>query len=165
MPLHEAIVSQEDREFITSLGNWAGDAVWEPNPIPTPYGFAVFHMNPGDTDKEIELDFPNVIINKGSIHRFILQLSTNAPPFNMTITGEITDGIHTFTGSQIITPPPYFTYLDFNADIPWNFIKAQSKITIRVEKDVTAQEGIMYTTLYTCTYKTKIDYLPIMGTG
>jgi hypothetical protein len=163
MSMHESIISQEDREFNTSMGNWTGDALWEPGPIPQPYGYAVFHMNPGDTQKESYLEYPFVKINHGTIHRFILQLFTNEPPFDMTITVEITDGVYTFSGFQIITPPPYFTYVDFYADVPTDFKTDQSKIIVRVEKNVTAEEGIMYTTFYTCTYETRIDYLPLMG--
>jgi len=166
MKPYQTIISKNDREFNTSLGDWTGDAIWEPDDPPLPYGFAVFHMEPGDESKEISLEYPHLKIKPGQTHQFILQLYTNAPTFNMTIKGEITDTVYTFDGSQIITPEPYFTYLDFNADIPIDFIKAQSKLTIRVEKDVTTEEGIIYTTFYTCTYDPgKIQHLTLMGVG
>jgi len=163
---HQTIIEQINREFNTSMGNWVGDAIWEPNPIPTPYGFAVFHMEPGDTTKEILLEYPHVKIEPGQTHRFMLTLFTNSPSFDMTISAEITDGVYAFDGSQIVTPPPYITSLDFSFDAPTDFIKTQSKMTVRVEKDMTTEEGIMYTNFYTCTYETgKPQYLPLMGVG
>lgn len=160
----ETIIDIEDREFAASLGNWTGDAVWEPNPIPTPYGYAVFHMEIGDTSKETNLTYPNVKIKPGQTHRFILQILTNDPAFDMTISAEITDGVYTFSGSQVVTPPPYFTYLDFSFDAPLDFNQAASEITVRVEQDVQTEEGIMYTTFYTCTWESeKVDHLSLMG--
>ena len=167
MPSIQTIIDQEDRGFPASLGHWAGDAIWEPNPTPTPYGFAVFHMEPGDTTKEILLEYPNLKIEPGKNHRFVLTLFTNEPDFNMTISAEITDGNYTFPGSQIVTPPPYITSLDFSFDAPSDFIKEQSKITVRVNQEIQTEEGIMYTTFYTCTWETiaKPQYLPLMGVG
>ena len=58
MPDKELIISIEDREFTTGLGNWTGECTWDPGPVLGRLGVLHVQVPAGVTTKNFQLAYP-----------------------------------------------------------------------------------------------------------
>lgn len=166
MPAYESIISQEDREFNSSLGNWTGDALWNPGPVHLYFGLMEFICEPFGPDKIELLTFPNVKLPK--ITQFILDIFTGKDltlDGNPRLTLVLNDGAgHSIPLTPIIEPIYSFQHTYYTFVTPKEWTQAGTKIIITASFP-DAAEGSEFVKSISITYQTKIDYLPIMGTG
>lgn len=167
MPKNQAIVDEEDREFNTSLGNWTGDAVWEWYVPATGYGVASLIMAAGETDKEMQLEYP--ALQPGANYTQRLRIQANVIPKGPTITlgWQLTDGVHTFSGAEDVIYYPNPSEIEAYIDLPADFNPESALFTISAHMEEQEEEHKLAIPYVSMTWETvaKVQYLPIMGVG
>lgn len=167
MPTIECINPLENREFTASLGNWAGDAAWNPGPVQTYNGLMEFVCEPFGANKAESLSFRNINIpkNKNLLLGILtgLDLIIWGVPFFTVV---IKDGIGTvFNLLPAIIPitPFQYTYYTFTTPSQWNRQTGSILITAHFPD---AAEGSVFIKNVSLIYQSlKAQYLPIIGIG
>lgn len=165
--LIEGIVSQEDRELTSSLGNWTGDAVWDPGPVFTYTGLMKFSLVPYGPNKTVSLGYPNLKIqrNREPVFQMITgkELIVNGYPY---FTFLVTDGLGTnLVYDTPYYPDPYWQGFSWSFTTPpsWNEKTGSIKITLHMPD---AAEGAVYIDWFSFPYLSKKpQYLPFVGIG
>jgi len=167
MPEGQAIIDQEDREFITSLGNWTGDAIWNPGPLFGYEGLMEFVCDPGGPNKTEQLIYPNVIIPKSADSLFAVNSGKiltvfGDPEISITLDDQNGNVINLL---PILKPGYLFAGMNWNFITPTYWKRNGSRITITASFP-DAAEGSMYLKFFSIIWVTqKIQYLPILGVG
>jgi hypothetical protein len=163
--LHQAIIEEIDRRFTTSLGNWTGDAVWIYADTGLTNGVAALNLDPNQTEKSMTLAYPHIVVKPGKQHRLAIRANTKNPGPNITLKWNLTDGIYSHQGEQLITWSLTPTDVDQYIEIQSHFDKTTANLIITASKEVTILGGALYTKWYSLTYETaeKTDHLPLMG--
>ena len=167
----ERIIAEEDRLFLTSLGNWAGDAVFYP--IAPPINVALFTFAPNGSGKET-LSYPAVLIEPNGGGTFKMFFSTGGPigpPNSLTLTLTVGDGNYSFVG--VFEGPPYTWAwpVEFYFDTPpdWNRNNAYVEIRIDVICPNVSNVWFFHPSLVEEWYPPpppkKPQYLPLVGIG
>lgn len=165
MSLHETIIDQEDREFITTIDHWTGDAIWEPAGDGFAGGVASLYLQEHEDTKSMSLAYPHIQPKKGHTHR--LYGGAGSAPFGKTITliWTLTDGIQTFTDQILVIASATPTPIDFNIDVPQDFKEDQAKLTITAYEDAPDNNDALFIDRLSLTWESKIDYFPILVIG
>ena len=165
----QSIVSENDRELTTGLGNWAGDATWEAGPILGREGVMRFQILAGPASKAESLQHPHVKMPAGE--SFLLTAMSVAIPFNATQYMSLKITIE--DGTTIIGPlePAGYAQADWNVwnvqfSTPAGWVEANGKLTLTTNNPY-ATERNLYLDHFSLSYEVpaKIQYLPLMGVG
>lgn len=168
MVLIESITPEENRYLDTSLGDWAGDPVWEPGPIHGYYGLMNFVCQPFGPNKIASLTYPHFNLPKNKTCYFDAiagkDLTVWGFPYLAIV---ITDG----QGVDIPLLPVFYPIVawshcayTFTTPPEWNQPTGTILITVY---NPDAAEGSVYLDMFSLQYErpTKIQYLPIIGVG
>lgn len=163
--MYEGITPIENRDFISSTGDWTGDATWDAGPIKGRVGLLKFTKPVGITDITASLSYPYVkpLPNKRqAITAYLIrQLGISCPyPFWLSIT----DGIYTYSSWVPPMPPDdTWTALSIDQTFPTDWIVANTVLSIKAQggADVDLTMWWDHFSLYPIT--TKLDNLPLMG--
>lgn len=165
MAYKECIVSAEDREFTSSLGNWTGDAIWNPGPVHLLLGLMEFVCEPSGPDKVEQLVYPNIKLPKDT--HFYLDILTGK---DLTVDGlptlalTLDDGAgNTIDLTPIIEPIYAFQHTYYEFDTPAEWVKAGSTIIVTASFPDDA-EGSEFIKFISIIYEIlKVDHMPLMG--
>ena len=162
----ELIVSKEDREFNTSIGNWQGDIEWNPGPVCRESGLCQINVPMATPGKKAQLSYPHVVIPRGKEIAFVI-LNVHAP---LTNQGElfyltITDGNYSYTSPlqiQAISCTPVWKGILYTTPNDWDKTKSQIIVTAY---SYPANDMVLLFSEVSAYYTptAKADHLPLMG--
>ena len=162
--MYEGIQPIENREFISSIGNWAGDITWDPGPIGGRTGLIKYTKPAGITYVEARLAYPYVKPRRGKPNTYSLYFYY---PLGQSAGGytylTITDGIYTYNKPPFIQAiMNQWVALGHSIDIPTDWTVENTQIKFKLS----GSPGAAYiyyadqATLYTIGRK---HHLTVMG--
>lgn len=162
----EGIISPENREFIGSLGNWTGDATWDPGPIGGWTGLARFNIGLYPEIKTMQLSYPNINTPKNKDVHIVIY--TNWPTGSESINRRlrITDGVYTF-----IRPWDYQEFpedwlaVGLTATLPPDWNKNNATMFLDIQNNSPTNPTVAYADRASLNWHSPPQYLPIMGVG
>lgn len=164
--MSEGIISEEDREFVSSLGHWTGDATWDPGPIGGWSGLALFSIGIYPDIKSIQLSSPNVSTPTNKQVGFVIYTHFPSPVLEINRRLTITDGAYSF-----VRPWSYQTFPDewlavgLAATLPSDWDKFNVSISLEIQMAVLGFPGIAYADRSSLIWAAAKQYLPILGIG
>ena len=164
----ELIVSEEDRKFNSSIGNWTGDIEWNPGPVCQENGLCQINVPSATPGKKAQLSYPNVVIPPGKEIYFGI-LNVHAPLTNQSglFYLTITDGNYTYTSPLLIQGidcTPIWEAILYTTPGDWD--KTQSQIIVTAEPYPANDMVLLFGEASAYWWPpAKPDYLPLMGVG
>src|SRR3972149_974390 len=165
MPTHEAIIAEIDRDFFDSIGNWAGDAVWEFGPVWFVNRMAALSLPPGINQKQMSLSYPHLKVGPGASNFLAYIAAAGEQLLPVTLTWQLTDGTHIFNGQHLLEPVNGWTPLQEVIDLPGNFKRALAVLSFTVDEQDHPATDLMALRNLTLYHVTKVSYLPMTGVG
>ena len=163
--MSEGIISQEDREFTSSLGNWTGDATWEPGPIGGYSGVAKLESaNWGDV-KTMSLSYPYLATPKGKGIAIAIATYKTAPEGIPRARIRITDGVYSYTRAWLnLTIDSIWFTLRYSPSLPVDWNKLNAILSIDFESGALTVASHVYLDLATLSWvSAKPQYLTVVG--
>jgi len=163
----DAIIDEEDREFVSTVGHWTGDMVWQEYVPPLGFGVARFIFSPGDTEKSMSLLYPHFAPEPKKTYQFYFSFEKQFIGPDVTFEWLITDGNHEFSGSMTLISPDYGGTLVEMIEIPKDFNQALARLETYATAEEQEEEHSTFSDNYAMVLETipRIQYLPIMGVG
>jgi hypothetical protein len=165
MTTHEAIIQEINRQFMDSLGDWTGDAIWQQTGGGFAGGVAALLLQHNEDTKAMSLDYPFIQPRERHTHRLFGAAGVYPYGKTITLTWTLTDGIYTFTDQLHIIGALNPAVIDFNIDLPNDFKKDSAQLLFTAHEDIPADNDGLFIDSISLTYETKIDYLPFIGIG
>ena len=166
MPTIEGILSEENREFVSSLGDWTGDATWDPGPIGGLEGVAKFVIGVYPNIKTIQLSYPSVKSPKDFLVGFVFYTYFPSSENSINRRLRITDGVYSFERDWSNQEfPDEWLSLGFSVDLPADWNKENITIFLDVQMGVSGFPGVAYADRASLTWLTITQHLPVMGIG
>jgi len=163
----EGIFSLEDREFVSSLGNWIGDATWDPGPIGGWAGLAKFILPIYPGIQSIQLSYPNVKTPKNKSVGFVIYTHVLAPNNFINRRLRITDGVYSFVRPWSYQQfPDQWLAVGLDADLPNDWDKLNASLFLDLQNDSPVSPGLAYADLASLSWESAIiQHLPVIGIG
>jgi len=166
MPTIEAITPKENRDFLTSLGDWVGDGTWMESGLPEIFGYMRFDTEDYEEEKGAHLGYPYIAPGGGYDNLLRISLGRQNWEYEGDFYWSLTDGVYTFEDTVHLPLDPNPISVETHIDIPPDWTKKNSLLEIRF---TSLYSGAAYwlATRFTLEYykPTKPQYLPIMGVG
>jgi hypothetical protein len=128
----EQIPSQDDREFTSSKGHWAGTITWHPETYDGHTGFVEIPLSPTPPQLTINLSYPNLTPKPKMVVQAKLRASFEpGTGFHPVPTAYLTDGAYSYLYKyQGIEPGTSWEIYGVNKELPEDWNKASAQITV-----------------------------------
>jgi hypothetical protein len=164
--MSEGILSLEDKEFISSLGNWTGDATWDPGPIGGWTGLAMFVLPEYPDIVTLQLSYPNVKTPKNKPVGFVIYTHVLSPHNFINRRLRITDGVYEFIRDWDYQQfPDHWLAVGLGAALPADWDKLNVSIFLDLQNAELGVTGLAYADRASLNWESLTQYLPIMGVG
>ena len=167
MPIHQAIISEDDRTFPTPSFNWQGSPIWHPEGLYDQATFIGLPFQAGDPPFTITLSYPYIEPIPG--HLYTLSLRTAALPQDAETCDyyiTLTDGVTNFTyyGSRG-GPPPNWYLEEILCDLPPSWTTINTTLIISLTNLPAGYIELTITDISLTTPLPIHQLLPLMGIG
>ncbi len=166
MPTIQAIPAQNDREFTTSIGNWSGDMEWTSNYPVFSSPAAAFSFLPGETEKQMTLNYPAIKIPRSKSLYFAITVGRESGSGTLKATIKISDGAYAYTSEEIIAGFDVSVTVSLLQQIPADWDEKNGSFQLVLQQSIEAEAHVAGADRAFATYGiTKIQYLPVTGVG
>ena len=165
--MSEGITSKENREFTTSIGNWTGDATWEPGPIGGYNGVAKLESAHWGDVKTMSLSYPYLKTPKGKFIANLIYTYKTAAEGIPRARIRITDGVYSYTRAWLnLTIDSMWIALGYTPSLPVDWDKLNAILSIDFESGALLVASHVYLDFATLSWvSAKRQYLTVMGVG
>ena len=133
---YQGIQPQENREFISSVGNWAGDITWDPGPILGLYGLGKISTDPYPDIKTAQLSYPYSRVRRCRDTRFTINIAKPSGYAVCKARLRISDGILSYVRAwATIVIEWNWVGLGLSQTIPGAFDVLNTKIYVDVQSN------------------------------
>lgn len=163
----ELIANQNDREFTSSKGNWAGEITWHPETYDGHTGFIEIPLSATPPQLTINLNYPNLTPKAKMTVTGSLKASFEpGTGFHPVPTAYLTDGTYSYLYSyQGIEPGTSWEIFGISQELPNDWNKNSAQITV-TPQGFPGDDTSVYLDDFSLLGEggiTKTDHLPLMG--
>ena len=163
----ELIPSQDDREFTSSKGHWAGEITWHSETYDGHTGFIEIPLSPTPPQLTITLSYPNLTPKRQmTVTGTLLASFEPGTGFHPVPTAYLTDGVYSYLYAYAgIEPGTSWEIFTVSAELPDDWDKESAQITV-TPQGFPGDDTSVYLDNFSIIGEggaVKIDNLPLLG--
>ena len=165
--MSERIQPENNREFTTGPGDWAGDFVWHPETLDGRQGFIAFHLPAGGAVKNMSLAYPHInpVLNKQNGFGAAILALAEVDDYAL-YSWLITDGVY-FNWGQTDrgVEHPSWMGIGISYDVPSDWIIQNTILNVSAYVPSGKAAIVAFDAFHLFVEIAKPQYLPLMGIG